>query len=152
MLSLYQQGSGERILEGHFGLIYHAKGEVWFDRAPKVGIDSHLLSDLKQIVDELGIRVWSSSIDTGKHAVRSRHYRGLADDIWRIATVGQEPELVTTTNHWARLVARTLGQHGFRHYENGRWACVLLGPPMSEFNKTKVNHSDHLHISLWGRG
>lgn len=148
-MPLYLQGSGLRIWPGQSGLLYAGHGQLWLAYPPRQGLDSHLVTDLKLACDTLALRLWINSTDGGQHVIGSRHYRGLAVDIDQIAPATKAFRSVTIDNHEARMLVRYLVAQGFKHYEQGDWPAVLLGPPFSEFNQTSVPHNGHLHISVW---
>ena len=140
--------SGVRILAGESGRIYRNVGEVWIDTPARTGIDSNLWGVLKASADALRLILHVSSIDTGRHSRTSRHYVGLAADVWRVGPAGKAPPVVTADDPVCERLAWWLWNKGMCHYENGPWPAVLYGPPRSAYNKTSSDHSDHLHLSL----
>lgn len=149
-VSDFDRASGVLIRRGMIGRVYTNVGIIHCDRAPRRGLDSHLWAVLKIAVDQTGSHIHISSIDTGKHAKLSRHYRGLAADLWKIGPVGDTPRRADLANPQAVRFARYLAANGFRYKEYGPWGCVLLGPPESAYNETSVDHEDHLHVSISG--
>src|SRR5207253_3170414 len=111
-MPLFLNGSGLRIWRGKSGLLYAGKGQVWVSYAPRLGVDSHLITDVKTMSDALELRLWINSTDGGGHVPGSRHYRGLAVDIDQIAPAGKSWRPVLTDNHEARMLVRYLVAQG----------------------------------------
>lgn len=128
-------------------------GVIECSRAPLMGIDGSLFGLLKVLVDQLHLHIVINSVDTGRHALDSRHYLHLAVDINKIAHVGEPLAQVTILNEHALAVVHWLLGHGFQIGEgpHNPGPGVLLGPVGSAFNPSSSDHSGHLHCSLGRR-
>ena len=148
----YLIASGNLVLVGQTGRIHDASekdgGILEIARAPIRGIDSHLWMAIKTAVDELKLHVILSSIDTGTHAVNSRHYTGRAADSNRIGSANGMVMVASSRNDHAVRLVQWLLAHGFHIGEGKPWAAILFGPVQSHFNPTDIDHSTHLHLSL----
>lgn len=144
-----------RVHAGEVGLIYGpaqgGKGRIYISKGAVHGINDSLWAVLKIAVDTLGIGLNINSIDTGKHVPTSRHYDGRAVDINQVWEVGSDHRTQATTgNPCAVRLLRLLAAHGFAvGHENGPHAAVLLGPCGGEWNQTEVDHSTHMHVSVY---
>ena len=146
----FLNASGIRIKRGMKGLVYDGTGQIYFSKAPKIGIDSNLWACLKIAVDQTGLAVEVSSVDTGRHVPGSRHYQGRAADIHVVIRVGNK--LVGTNANLANAEASKfyhyLLDHGFHVGEGRAWPAVIWGPPHTHTNPTGIPHDSHLHVSL----
>lgn len=136
------------------GRVYENVGIITCVRPPIRGIDSHLWACLKILVDQQQLHIEINSVDTGKHAPHSRHYRGLAVDIWKagdvnLPTDGVPLPLATVANRALIRAVYYLRAHGWRHEEGGPWSAVLLGEANTPLNHTSVSHATHLHLSIF---
>jgi hypothetical protein len=147
-LQPYLTASGERILKGVTGKVHGGKGEIFIVRAAVIGVDRHLMALLMAVVDELRIAMSLNSLDTGEHAPHSRHFSGRAADCSMIGAKGGPLMPATLLNRYAVRYAEFLGAHGMRHYEQGPWGAVLLGPVHTSLNQTGTAHVHHLHTSI----
>lgn len=107
------------------------------------GLEENLYLLLVRATRETGVTIRVNSIDTGKHAPKSRHYRGAAVDI---DVVNGRP--ATLANLDAARFWRWLKREGFRSGEREPWSSVLWGPVRSPGNPTAYPHNSHLHVSL----
>lgn len=155
----YVVASGVRVHDNESGRLYHNVGELFVDHASIRGIDSHLWAVLKICADQLEYRIRLSSIDTGLHVRNSRHYQGRAADIWFVAPAGGEvgpngglgKGKANTNNPYANRLVAYLLDHGFHAGErHGRVSVpgILFGPVGTRWNPSRVNHDDHLHVSV----
>lgn len=145
----FLKASGTRIRGGDSGIVYHGvAGRVVFRRAPERGIDLQLFGLLKHLVEALGISIHVSSVDTGKHAPRSRHYAGCAVDIIELAVGFRDWQECRAGNDLVEQLLRYLEKGGFAHGEGRPAPAVLFGPPGSTWNRSPVDHQDHIHLSI----
>lgn len=110
--------------------------------------DAQLYSDLVTALRELGFTVLITDAFRGSRervgAKGSRHKRGKALDIGlvngRTASL-QNPDCVTLT--------RWFIAHGYvPGGERGNDRALLLGPVGTRWNRTNIDHTTHLHISI----
>lgn len=150
-LSPFLKASGDRLNGGKDGVWYDdGAGKITCSRAPRIGIDSHLLVLTEDAVSDLRLSVTVNSVDTGQHVPGSRHYDGRAEDIDEIHAYGGEPEVATLENPHAVAFVEHLISNGFvAGHENGPHAAVLFGPVGTKWNATDVDHSTHVHVSVW---
>jgi len=141
--------SGVLVHKGDSGpSIYSNTGVIDIQTAAIRGVDAHLWGCLKIAADQLTLCLNVNSIDTGKHAKRSRHYEGRAVDINHIQRPQGAVQQATMGNPHARRLALYLLGSGFKVGEGGNWPAILFGPPHSAYNPTGVDHSTHMHVSL----
>jgi hypothetical protein len=144
----YLTASGRRVHGGEAGVVYSETGTILFHRAPVKGIDENLFAVLKIAVDQMGLYLVISSIDTGHHVPGSRHYDGRAADISRVGSSSRTVKSAGLSNPFASRLATYLQRHGFRVGEGGPWPGLLWGPVQSPLNPTSIPHDTHLHCSL----
>lgn len=144
----FQRGSGIRVHAGEAGTVYENVGRLVFRKAAIKGIDQNLFAAFKIVADQHGLVIVSSSIDTGKHTTGSRHYLGCAADIVEVYPVGGTPLPATLANPHCIVMVEAFHAAGWRWGEGGPWGGVLIGPAMSERNRSKINHLDHCHVSV----
>jgi len=126
------------------------KGKIYVARAPREGMVVKLFKLTCQAVDELGFSIIVSSVDTGKHAPRSRHYTGRAEDIADVHVYGENYQHATMANPHARRLVEWFIAHGFKAgRESGAYNAVLFGPVGGVWNATRSDHSDHIHSSVY---
>jgi len=126
------------------------KGKIFCLKAPTRGIEERLYQTTVEMVDTLGFSIQIFSVDTGKHAPRSRHYTGRAEDITDVHLYGEESQPCTMHNPHAIAMVEWLMAHGFQAgRENGPYDAVLLGPVGTTFNRTKSPHANHAHVSIF---
>lgn len=142
--------SYRRRFAGRAGTWYHQRGLIECLRAPYKGVDENLFGILKVVADTLALQLVISSVDTNRHATHSRHYVGLAVDLWQIGPVDGRLQIASPRNPEAVAVVEFLLARGFEPAE-GRTnpgPAVLLGPPRTRYNRSPADHDDHLHLSL----
>lgn len=144
----YLKPSGQRRFKGQAGWLYEGAGRIHVARAPVKGVDSHLWALLKLAVDALKIDLNISSIDTGQHATNSRHYDGRAVDISRVGEAGKVWRPATLLNADAVRLVQWLMKQGVKVGEGRPQPALLFGPVGHKWNSSRVNHADHLHLSL----
>jgi hypothetical protein len=142
-----------RVNAGQAG-IWHdggpGKGKIYCDKAPTRGIQERLLNQTIAMVDELGFSIVIFSVDTGKHAPRSRHYTGRAEDITDVHVYGQDPYPATMANPHAMRMVEWFVHHGhMAGRENGPYDAVLFGPCGQALNRTRSPHVHHAHVSIF---
>jgi hypothetical protein len=154
-LADFLEPSGVRVHAGETGCVYERVGQIWISKASIRGVDSNLWGALKHCVDVLGLKINCNSLDTGRHAVNSRHYQGRAVDINRIDKAGgpQGSPMVqaTTSNPWAVQLVSYLLANGFGVGERRSGQSqdgVIFGPPGHKWNPTKSDHHHHVHLSI----
>jgi len=126
------------------------KGKIYVARAPREGMVTKLFYLTCQAVDDLRFSIVVSSVDTGKHAPRSRHYTGRAEDISDVHVYGEAYQAATMANEHARRLVEWFIAHGFHAgRESGAYNAVLFGPVGGVWNKTSSDHSDHIHSSVY---
>jgi hypothetical protein len=126
------------------------KGKIYVIRAPIRGMEERLFDQTVAMVDALGFSIQILSVDTGKHAPRSRHYTGRAEDITDVHPYGGGQMVCTLENPYARLMVEWFMANGFQAgRENGPYDAILLGPAGTPWNKTKVPHEHHAHASIF---
>lgn len=140
-----------RVFAGTAGLWYDSgKGKIWCARAPDQGIERKLLDITIEMVEEKGFSIVISSVDTGRHVKSSRHYSGRAADVSDVHAYGSVPQPATMHNPHAIAAVQWLIDQGFvAGREKGAYNAVLFGPVGTKWNKTRVDHSDHFHASIW---
>lgn len=145
--------SGVKVHAGQKGLIYEGAGQIYFKKAARRGIDSHLFACLKIAVDQTKLAVEVNSVDTGGYVVGSRHWDGRAVDIHIVVKSGNNlgTPNANLANQEASKFYKFLMQNGFHVSESRPWAAVIWGPVHSATNPTDIDHSLHLHVSLGKR-
>lgn len=150
-LADFLNASGNRIMKGMKGEVYSNVGQIYFEKAPKIGIDANLWACLKIAVDQTGLAIEVNSIDTGEHVKNSRHYQGRAVDIHIVVRAGNELSQHANaylTNGEASKFYHYLLEHGFNVGEGKAWPAVIWGPVHTHTNPTGIDHQNHLHVSL----
>jgi hypothetical protein len=146
----YLQASGQRILAGVEGIVHNELGEINISNRAINGVDENLMKLLMAASDELKLYLNINSIDTGAHVPASRHYHGCAVDVNHIGDMDDpaRPQ-ATISNRLAVDLLHLLISSGFTAgHENGDYPAVLFGPCGTAWNKTALDHSTHMHISL----
>lgn len=150
-ISQYLKASGQRVNKGDLGVWFdNGKGKLFCTKAPKTGIDSHLLKLAEIVASDLGLSFTLDSVDTGQHVPGSRHYDGRAFDCDVMSAYGQTAEPVDATNPHVIAFVDHLVLCGFSAgHENGPYAAVLFGPVGTKWNQTDVPHAHHVHVSVF---
>lgn len=150
-ISAYLKASGQRVNKGKIGTWFDdGHGKLACIKAPRIGIDEHLLLLAQAVASDLGLVLTINSVDTGKHVPGSRHYDGRAFDTDEMHAYGQEPELVSAANAHAVALVDHLVLCGFTAgHENGPYPAVLFGPVGTHWNATTIDHSSHVHVSVY---
>lgn len=149
MAELSLKASRVLILQGVAGAVYTHAGQILFDHAPVRGIDANLLRVLEAAVDDLGIVIRVSSVDSQPHVEGSRHHDGTAVDIDRIGRVSDPLKIADLANYEARQLVAWLIEKGFTAgREDIDSPAVLFGPIGTKWNQTRSSHLHHLHVSL----
>jgi hypothetical protein len=150
-ISQYLKASGQRVNGGKLGIWFNdGKGVLDCTKAPKIGIDSHLLKLEEIVASDLGLVLTINSVDTGQHVPGSRHYDGRATDIDYIELYGADPNPATLANPHAVAFVEHLIACGFvAGHENGPHAAVLFGPVGTKWNATTLDHRGHVHVSVY---
>lgn len=148
-LADFFEATGTRIMKGATGRCYHSqRGAIYIRRGAAVGIDESLWDMLKHLVEELGVSLHISSIDTGKHAKTSRHHFGCAADVFEVGNGYEDLEPCVPGSRVTERIVRYLFARGVLTGEGRPTPAVLFGPPRSLWNRSAVDHSDHLHLSI----
>lgn len=150
-ISAYLRASGQRVNKGKLGEWFDdSHGRLVCTKAPRVGIDSHLLKLAEIVASDLGLVLTLNSIDTGTHVPGSRHYDGRAFDTDEMHAYGEAPHPVNAGNPHAVALVDHLVLCGFvAGHENGPHAAVLFGPVGTKWNMTDVPHDGHVHVSVY---
>jgi hypothetical protein len=149
----YLQASGVRVRAGQTGLVFRSPsgGRIYCSKASVRGLDQNLFAVLKHAVTVTGLSINLNSVDTGKHAPNSRHYKGLAVDINKVGEDADSMEQATLQNKSAMRLYFWLRSAGFQIGERQRGQSVpgvIFGPIGHKFNPSGSPHARHLHASI----